>query len=59
MVTLRFILGRLKYIWVLLPLLTVRRVINLLKSIGYFLLKSNRSTKVPPILILTVTSDCN
>lgn len=43
----------------LLPLLTIRRTWNLLKSILFFLFRTGRTTEVPPFLILTVTSDCN
>lgn len=59
MVTLSFILSRLNLVLALLPLLTFKRVANLLLAIFYFLIRSSRTVKHPPILILTVTTDCN
>ena len=43
----------------LLPLLTFRKLINFLIAIFYFLIKSKKSVKHPPILILDLTNRCN
>lgn len=59
MVTLRFILTRLNLVWTLLPLLSVKRVANLIRAIFHFLTRSQTSVKHPPIIILTLTTDCN
>ena len=59
MVTLRFILGRLQYVLALLPLLTFKRFLNLLRAIGCFLLKRRMSVQTPPIFVLSITNDCN
>lgn len=59
MVTLKFILGRISLVMAILPLLTLKKLWNLLVSIVYFLGKSERSTSHPSILILTLTTDCN
>ena len=59
MVTLRFILTRLRLLWALLPLITFKKLFNLLKSIVFFLVKSERTVEHPPILILTLTNKCN
>lgn len=59
MVTLKFILSRILLIISILPLLTVKKIINLLTAIFFFLVKSNRTVKHPPILILTLTNRCN
>jgi MoaA/NifB/PqqE/SkfB family radical SAM enzyme len=59
MITVRFILTRFHLVFALLPLLTFRKVFNLLHAIAYFMLKKDRTVEHPPILLLTLTTDCN
>ena len=59
MITVRFILTRFHLVFALVPLLTFRKVFNLLHAIVCFMLKKNRTVEHPPILLLTLTTDCN
>ena len=59
MITFSFILTRLHLVLALLPLLTFRKVFNLLHAIVCFVLRSSRTVKHPSILILTLTTHCN
>jgi molybdenum cofactor biosynthesis enzyme MoaA len=59
MITLRFIASRLRLAMALLPLLSLSRVVNLVAAILCFLARSSRTVKHPPILVLTLTTDCN
>jgi len=59
MITLRFIVTRLHLLIALLPLLTFKKVWNLLSAMTCFGLRTRRSVDHPPILILTLTTHCN
>jgi len=59
MITFRFIFTRISLLIELLRLQTVKKIINLFMAVIFFLLKSKRTVKSPPILILTLTSKCN
>jgi len=43
----------------LLPLLTIKKVLNLLHAVARFLLRTSKTVKHPPMLILTLTTYCN
>ena len=59
MLTLRTILSRLYQLRKLLPLLTVRKIMNLARAFLFFLLKTDRTVASPPVLFVSVTSRCN
>lgn len=59
MITLRSVLSRLYQLREILPLLTVRKVVNLARSFLLFLVKADRTVASPPVLIVNVTSRCN
>lgn len=59
MITVRYILARLDALFVLLPLLTARKILNLLRATTYFLMRSERSVDHPPMMVLALTSRCN
>ncbi len=59
MVTVSFIVTRIRLILALLPLLTFKKVFNLVAAIFFFLVKSERTVKHPPILILALSNKCN
>ncbi len=59
MFTLSYIRMRLRTLFVLLPMLTPRKVANLLGAVFLFLIRSDRSVTHPPVIVLTLTSHCN
>lgn len=59
MVTLTLIATRLKLLFALLPLLTIKKLFNLCLAALYFTLRSSKTVAHPPIMILTLTSGCN
>lgn len=59
MITVRFILTRLHLLRALLPLLTLRKVLNLLHAAVRFFLGTTRAVAHPPVLILSLTTHCN
>lgn len=59
MITLRMIFSRMYQLRELLPLLTVRKLVNLARSFRLFLVKADRTVASPPVLIVNVTSRCN
>ena len=59
MITLRFILTRISYLLALLPLLTFKKILNLLKAFLFFLFRSKYTVESPSILILNITNRCN
>jgi MoaA/NifB/PqqE/SkfB family radical SAM enzyme len=59
MITIKFILTRLHLVLALLPLLTFKKVFNLLHAVARFLLRTSKTVEHPPMLILTLTTYCN
>lgn len=59
MITISFILARVRLVLALLPLLTVRKIANLVAAICRFIVRSETTVAHPPILILTLTTECN
>lgn len=59
MITLRVILSRIGYLVALLPLLSATKIFNAAKAFVFFLLRTEKSVKSPPIMIVSVTSRCN
>ncbi len=59
MITVRFVFTRIFYLIAILPLLSRKKVLNLLKALFFFLFKSNCSVKSPPILVINLTNRCN
>lgn len=59
MFTLSFIRARLGKLLALLPLLTAKKLVNLLAAVFLFLIRSDRSVAHPPFIVLSLTSHCN
>ena len=59
MITLRFIFTRIFQIYALLPLLTFRKIVNLVNAFFLFLIRYPKSVKTPPIIVLSITNRCN
>lgn len=59
MITISFVLTRLHLVLALLPLLTFKKVVNLLHAVVRFVLKTSQTVEHPPILLLTLTTYCN
>lgn len=59
MFTLAFIRSRIHYILALLPKLSLRRIYTIMVALVSYLFKRDRSSIVPPLLIVNLTFRCN